>query len=158
MYDFPEGRSGDGAGESRSLHAVCSSCVRMAAVRLLQPAHGRLQTQRRLVGARFPSSSRVQCRNALTDVCFSCRSRHEEYDLVGGDHLGCHFTSILQSTGLQYRDFIHISFHNQVTSRGLAPRVRRASERLRLCLSLCRSTRSRFSWRWIISGRRCSSL
>lgn len=94
-----------------------------------------------------PSSSRVKCRNALTDVCFSCRSRHEEYDLVGGDHLGCHFTSILQSTGLQYRDFIHISFHNQVTSRGLAPRVQCVSERLQLCLLLCRSTRSRFSWR-----------
>ncbi|XP_048026773.1 diacylglycerol lipase-beta [Megalobrama amblycephala] len=56
--------------------------------------------------------------NPLTGVCKlsgdCCRSRHEEYDLVGGDHLGCHFTSILQSTGLQYRDFIHISFHNQI--------------------------------------------
>ncbi|KAJ8363824.1 hypothetical protein SKAU_G00126550 [Synaphobranchus kaupii] len=43
-----------------------------------------------------------------------CRSRSAEYDIVGGDHLGCHFTSILLSTGLQYRDFIHISFHNQI--------------------------------------------
>ncbi|KAJ8283944.1 hypothetical protein COCON_G00027940 [Conger conger] len=43
-----------------------------------------------------------------------CRNRSAEYDIVGGDHLGCHFTSILQSTGLQYRDFIHISFHNQI--------------------------------------------
>ncbi|XP_067286851.1 diacylglycerol lipase-beta [Pseudorasbora parva] len=56
--------------------------------------------------------------NPLTGLCKlsgdCCRSRHAEYDLVGGDHLGCHFTSILQSTGLQYRDFIHISFHNQI--------------------------------------------
>ncbi|XP_043085975.1 diacylglycerol lipase-beta [Puntigrus tetrazona] len=56
--------------------------------------------------------------NPLTGLCKlsgdCCRSRQEEYDLVGGDNLGCHFTSILQSTGLQYRDFIHISFHNQI--------------------------------------------
>ncbi|KAG9350260.1 hypothetical protein JZ751_026614 [Albula glossodonta] len=55
--------------------------------------------------------------NPLTGVCKlsgdCCRSRGAEYDIVGGDHLGCHFTSILHSTGLQYRDFIHISFHNQ---------------------------------------------
>lgn len=43
-----------------------------------------------------------------------CRSRTAEYEIVGGDHLGCHFSSILQSTGLQYRDFIHVSFHNQI--------------------------------------------
>ncbi|XP_077359071.1 diacylglycerol lipase-beta [Festucalex cinctus] len=43
-----------------------------------------------------------------------CRSRAAEYDIVGGDHLGCHFSSILQSTGLHYRDFIHVSFHNQI--------------------------------------------
>ncbi|XP_061564446.1 diacylglycerol lipase-beta [Cololabis saira] len=43
-----------------------------------------------------------------------CRSRSAEYDIVGGDHLGCHFSSILQITGLQYRDFIHVSFHNQI--------------------------------------------
>lgn len=43
-----------------------------------------------------------------------CRSRAAEYDIVGGDHLGCHFSSILHSTGLQYRDFIHVSFHNQI--------------------------------------------
>uniref|UniRef100_A0A8C6SQ79 Diacylglycerol lipase-beta n=1 Tax=Neogobius melanostomus TaxID=47308 RepID=A0A8C6SQ79_9GOBI len=29
-------------------------------------------------------------------------------------HLGCHFSSILHSTGLHYRDFIHVSFHNQI--------------------------------------------
>ncbi|KAM6897109.1 diacylglycerol lipase-beta [Xenentodon cancila] len=43
-----------------------------------------------------------------------CRSQSAEYDIVGGDHLGCHFSSILQVTGLQYRDFIHVSFHNQI--------------------------------------------
>ncbi|XP_035998423.1 diacylglycerol lipase-beta [Fundulus heteroclitus] len=43
-----------------------------------------------------------------------CRSRGAEYDIVGGDHLGCHFSSILQTTGLQYRDFIYVSFHNQI--------------------------------------------
>ncbi|XP_071763907.1 diacylglycerol lipase-beta [Centroberyx gerrardi] len=43
-----------------------------------------------------------------------CRSQAAEYDIVGGDHLGCHFSSILHSTGLQYRDFIHVSFHNQI--------------------------------------------
>lgn len=56
--------------------------------------------------------------NPLTGLCKlsgdCCRNRNAEYDLVGGDNLGCHFTSILQSTGLQYRDFIHISFHNQI--------------------------------------------
>uniref|UniRef100_A0A8C1LIU4 Diacylglycerol lipase-beta n=1 Tax=Cyprinus carpio TaxID=7962 RepID=A0A8C1LIU4_CYPCA len=59
--------------------------------------------------------SSVKHRAALTGVCSSCRSHHVEHDLVGGEHLGCHFSSILQSTGLQYRDFIHISFHNQVS-------------------------------------------
>ncbi|XP_036388845.1 diacylglycerol lipase-beta [Megalops cyprinoides] len=56
--------------------------------------------------------------NPLTGLCKlsgdCCRSRAAEYDIVGGDHLGCHFTSILQSTGLQYRDFIYISYHNQI--------------------------------------------
>lgn len=56
--------------------------------------------------------------NLLTGPCKlsgdCCRSRAAEYDIVGGDHLGCHFSSILQSTGLQYRDFIHVSFHNQI--------------------------------------------
>ncbi|XP_062035933.1 diacylglycerol lipase-beta isoform X2 [Lepus europaeus] len=44
----------------------------------------------------------------------SCRSRPAEYDLVGGDQLSCHFGSILHTTGLQYRDFIHVSFHDKV--------------------------------------------
>lgn len=56
--------------------------------------------------------------NPLTGVCKlsgdCCRSRSSQYDIVGGDHMGCHFTSILHTTGLQYRDFIHISFHNQI--------------------------------------------
>ncbi|KAM9716638.1 diacylglycerol lipase-beta [Menidia menidia] len=43
-----------------------------------------------------------------------CRSRAAEHDVVGGDHLDCHFSSILHSTGLQYRDFIYVSFHNQI--------------------------------------------
>ncbi|XP_005998437.1 diacylglycerol lipase-beta [Latimeria chalumnae] len=56
--------------------------------------------------------------NPLTGVCKlgsdCCRSRTPEYDIVGGDNLGCHFSSMLQTTGLQYRDFIFISFHNQI--------------------------------------------
>ncbi|XP_061912291.1 diacylglycerol lipase-beta-like [Entelurus aequoreus] len=56
--------------------------------------------------------------NLLTGPCKlsgdCCKSRAAEYDIVGGDHLGCHFSSILQSTGLQYRDFIYVSFHNQI--------------------------------------------
>ncbi|XP_040845923.1 diacylglycerol lipase-beta isoform X4 [Ochotona curzoniae] len=44
----------------------------------------------------------------------SCRSRTAEYDLVGGDQLHCHFGSILHTTGLHYRDFIHVSFHDKV--------------------------------------------
>ncbi|XP_001508017.1 diacylglycerol lipase-beta [Ornithorhynchus anatinus] len=43
-----------------------------------------------------------------------CRSRTAEYELIGGDYLNCHFGSILETTGLQYRDFIHISFHDKV--------------------------------------------
>ncbi|XP_055019186.1 diacylglycerol lipase-beta, partial [Boleophthalmus pectinirostris] len=56
--------------------------------------------------------------NPLTGPCKlskdCCRSQTAEYEIVGGDHLGCHFSSILHSTGLQYRDFIHVSFHNQI--------------------------------------------
>ncbi|XP_060224069.1 diacylglycerol lipase-beta isoform X2 [Meriones unguiculatus] len=44
----------------------------------------------------------------------SCRSRETEYDAVEGDQHNCHFSSILRTTGLQYRDFIHISFHDKV--------------------------------------------
>ncbi|XP_048223334.1 diacylglycerol lipase-beta isoform X1 [Perognathus longimembris pacificus] len=57
-------------------------------------------------------------RNPFTGLCTiggDCyRSRTAEYDLVGGDQLNCHFGSILQTTGLQYRDFIHVSFHDKV--------------------------------------------
>lgn len=56
--------------------------------------------------------------NPLTGPCKlcgdCCRTRAAEYDIVGGDHLGCHFSSILLTTGLQYRDFIYVSFHNQI--------------------------------------------
>uniref|UniRef100_UPI00398F6EFC diacylglycerol lipase-beta isoform X2 n=1 Tax=Pristiophorus japonicus TaxID=55135 RepID=UPI00398F6EFC len=50
----------------------------------------------------------------LSHDCLCCRSQVPEQDIVGGDHLSCHFTSMLQTTGLQYRDFIHISFHNKI--------------------------------------------
>uniref|UniRef100_A0A8C3WCE1 Diacylglycerol lipase-beta n=1 Tax=Catagonus wagneri TaxID=51154 RepID=A0A8C3WCE1_9CETA len=57
-------------------------------------------------------------RNPFTGLCRiggdCCRNRTTEYDLVGGDQLNCHFGSILQTTGLQYRDFIHVSFHDRV--------------------------------------------
>ncbi|XP_076027933.1 diacylglycerol lipase-beta [Genypterus blacodes] len=56
--------------------------------------------------------------NLLTAPCRlsrdCCRSQSAEYDIVGGDHLGCHFASMLHSTGLQYRDFIYVSLHNQI--------------------------------------------
>nr|XP_003470084.1 sn1-specific diacylglycerol lipase beta [Cavia porcellus] len=57
-------------------------------------------------------------RNPFTGLCKiggdCCRSRTTEYELVGGDQANCHFGSILHTTGLQYRDFIHISFHDKV--------------------------------------------
>ncbi|XP_007448945.1 PREDICTED: sn1-specific diacylglycerol lipase beta isoform X2 [Lipotes vexillifer] len=52
--------------------------------------------------------------SALAQGPASCRSQTTDYDLVGGDQLNCHFGSILQTTGLQYRDFIHVSFHDKV--------------------------------------------
>ncbi|KAI5627353.1 sn1-specific diacylglycerol lipase beta [Silurus asotus] len=57
--------------------------------------------------------------NPLTGFCKlsgdCCRSHDvTEYDLVGGDNTGCHFSSILHMTELQYRDFIHVSYHNQI--------------------------------------------
>nr|XP_031289154.1 sn1-specific diacylglycerol lipase beta isoform X2 [Camelus dromedarius] len=57
-------------------------------------------------------------RNPFTGLCRvggdCCRNRAPEYDLVGGDQFNCHFGSILHTTGLQYRDFIHVSFHDKV--------------------------------------------
>ncbi|XP_062946835.1 diacylglycerol lipase-beta isoform X1 [Cynocephalus volans] len=57
-------------------------------------------------------------RNPFTGLCRiggdCCRNRTTDYDLVGGDQLNCHLGSILQTTKLQYRDFIHISFHDKV--------------------------------------------
>ncbi|XP_063286431.1 diacylglycerol lipase-beta [Pelobates fuscus] len=56
--------------------------------------------------------------NPLSGLCKlcgeCCTHRTAQYDLVGGDHLNFHFASILKTTGLQYRDFIHISFHNRI--------------------------------------------
>ncbi|XP_069501724.1 diacylglycerol lipase-beta isoform X2 [Ambystoma mexicanum] len=56
--------------------------------------------------------------NPMTGLCKlsgdCCRSRSQQYDIVGGDTLNCHFGAMLQTTGLQYRDFIHISFHNKI--------------------------------------------
>ncbi|NP_659164.2 diacylglycerol lipase-beta [Mus musculus] len=57
-------------------------------------------------------------RNPFTGLCRiggdCCRARDIEYDAVEGDQHNCHFASILKTTGLQYRDFIHISFHDKV--------------------------------------------
>ncbi|CAB1338219.1 unnamed protein product, partial [Coregonus sp. 'balchen'] len=56
--------------------------------------------------------------NPLTGACKlsgdCCKTQSAEYDIVGGDNMGCHFSSILHNTGLQYRDFIYVSFHNQI--------------------------------------------
>ncbi|TSK14584.1 Sn1-specific diacylglycerol lipase beta [Bagarius yarrelli] len=57
--------------------------------------------------------------NPLTGCCKlsgdCCRNRNAaDYDLVSGDNPGCHFSSILHMTQLQYRDIIHISYHNQI--------------------------------------------
>ncbi|XP_060795610.1 diacylglycerol lipase-beta [Neoarius graeffei] len=49
----------------------------------------------------------------LSGNCCSNRSA-TEYDLVGGDDTGCNFSAILHMTELQYRDFIHVSYHNQI--------------------------------------------
>ncbi|KAK1343593.1 hypothetical protein QTO34_016373 [Cnephaeus nilssonii] len=56
--------------------------------------------------------------NPFTGLCRlggdCCRSRTTEYDVVGGDQLHCHSGSVLRVTGLQHRDFIHMSFHDKV--------------------------------------------
>nr|XP_042709135.1 diacylglycerol lipase-beta isoform X5 [Chrysemys picta bellii] len=55
--------------------------------------------------------------NPFTALCKlsgdCCRNSPTDSDIIGGDHLNFHFGSILKITGLQYRDFIHISFHNK---------------------------------------------
>lgn len=57
----------------------------------------------------------IRDRNLHVELFYSCRTRNvSEYDLVGGDEPGCNFNSILHMTELQYRDIIHISYHNQV--------------------------------------------
>lgn len=123
LLPFAGRRFGDRVGESSSLHEVCCSGLRLADVRLLQPPDCALQAHRRLVRCTCDLSrsvgpvaqvSRLYRSHPNQNVCVSCRSRSAEYDIVGGDHLGCHFSSILHSTGLQYRDFIYVSFHNQV--------------------------------------------
>uniref|UniRef100_A0A3Q3VU93 Diacylglycerol lipase-beta n=1 Tax=Mola mola TaxID=94237 RepID=A0A3Q3VU93_MOLML len=46
-------------------------------------------------------------------ICGACCGRPAaDYDIVEGDH--CSVSSILQSTGLQLSDLIHVSFHDQV--------------------------------------------
>uniref|UniRef100_A0A8V0ZG82 Diacylglycerol lipase-beta n=1 Tax=Gallus gallus TaxID=9031 RepID=A0A8V0ZG82_CHICK len=56
--------------------------------------------------------------NPFTALCKlngdCCRSRPEDSDITGSDRRNFHFGSILRITGLQYRDFIHISFHNKI--------------------------------------------
>ncbi|NXQ54921.1 DGLB lipase, partial [Anthoscopus minutus] len=43
-----------------------------------------------------------------------CRKRPTDSEITGSDRHNFHFGSILKITGLQYRDFIHISFHNKI--------------------------------------------
>ncbi|NXX22666.1 DGLB lipase, partial [Podargus strigoides] len=56
--------------------------------------------------------------NPFTALCKlsgdCCRSRPTDADITGSDRRNFHFGSILKMTGLQYRDFIHISFHNKI--------------------------------------------
>ncbi|NXR11470.1 DGLB lipase, partial [Semnornis frantzii] len=56
--------------------------------------------------------------NPFTALCKlngdCCRNRPTESDITGSDHHNFHFGSILRITGLQYRDFIHVSFHNKI--------------------------------------------
>ncbi|XP_067912708.1 diacylglycerol lipase-beta isoform X2 [Heterodontus francisci] len=50
----------------------------------------------------------------LSHDCMCCRNQVPELDIVGGDHVNCQVATMLQTTGLQYRDFIHISLHNKI--------------------------------------------
>ncbi|XP_055507571.1 diacylglycerol lipase-beta [Leucoraja erinacea] len=46
--------------------------------------------------------------------CLCCRSQAPDPPEGGGDCLECNFSSMLQTTGLQHRDFIHVSLHNKI--------------------------------------------
>uniref|UniRef100_A0A8C3CW80 Diacylglycerol lipase-beta n=1 Tax=Cairina moschata TaxID=8855 RepID=A0A8C3CW80_CAIMO len=52
--------------------------------------------------------------SSLVQVRRNCGSRPTDSDITGSDRHNFHFGSILKITGLQYRDFIHISFHNKI--------------------------------------------
>ncbi|OCT61590.1 diacylglycerol lipase-beta [Xenopus laevis] len=56
--------------------------------------------------------------NPLTGLCKlcgqCCQNRASQNEIAGGDRFNCHFGSILQTTGLQHRDIIYISFHNRI--------------------------------------------
>ncbi|NXX92790.1 DGLB lipase, partial [Centropus bengalensis] len=56
--------------------------------------------------------------NPFTALCKlsgdCCRRRPTHSDITGSDRHNFHFGSILKMTELQYRDFIHISFHNKI--------------------------------------------
>ncbi|NXA38569.1 DGLB lipase, partial [Eudromia elegans] len=56
--------------------------------------------------------------NPFTALCKlnadCCGNRPTDSDITGSDRHNFHFGSILKITGLQYRDFIHISFHNKI--------------------------------------------
>ncbi|NXF29605.1 DGLB lipase, partial [Nyctibius bracteatus] len=52
---------------------------------------------------------------ALCKLCGDCcGNRPTDSDITGSDRHNFHFGAILKITGLQYRDFIHISFHNKI--------------------------------------------
>lgn len=46
--------------------------------------------------------------------CYCCRSQPVESEIIGGTHRGCNFAAMLNVTELQYRDFIHVTFHNKI--------------------------------------------
>ncbi|KAM6379021.1 diacylglycerol lipase-beta isoform 2-T2 [Pluvialis apricaria] len=56
--------------------------------------------------------------NPFTALCKlngdCCGNRPTDSDITGSGRHNFHFGSILKITGLQYRDFIHISFHNKI--------------------------------------------
>ncbi|XP_078274177.1 diacylglycerol lipase-beta [Rhinoraja longicauda] len=46
--------------------------------------------------------------------CWCCRSQAPDLPEGGGGCLDCNVSSMLQTTGLQHRDFIHVSLHNKI--------------------------------------------